>query len=236
MADNVEIQGLEFQIQENSTGAVAGLENLKKALSGLKGATTSSANGLSKTVKSVKELRNALSGLNSGDVSSKLTRIANGLRALEQVKVSGSLANRLTALNTALSKLKWTDGDKIKTLVDGLKPLTELGRANLTSFLNQLGKLPGVIDELKKADIDKFTQQMKCRRCPMVFPHFHPGFSGLSPVPTDTTTQCRTLPPEPDCSPMFSEVSNLLLFSMDCAESLPCWVRQSPSPTNIRKT
>ena len=161
MADNVEIQGLEFQIQENSTGAVTGLENLKKALSGLKGATTSSANGLSKTVKSVKELRNALSGLNSGDVSSKLTRISNGLRALEQVKVSGSLANRLTALNTALSKLKWTDGDKIKTLVDGLKPLTELGRANLTSFLNQLGKLPGVIDELEKADIDKFTQQMK---------------------------------------------------------------------------
>lgn len=161
MADNVEIQGLEFQIQENSAGAVTGLENLKKALSGLKGATTSSANGLSRTVKSVKELRNALSGLNSGDVSSKLTRIANGLRALEQVKVSGSLANRLTALNTALSKLKWTDGDKIKTLVDGLKPLTELGRANLTSFLNQLGKLPGVIDELEKADIDKFTRQMK---------------------------------------------------------------------------
>ena len=64
MADNVEIQGLEFQIQENSTGAVTGLENLKKALSGLKGATTSSANGLSRTVKSVKELRNALSGLN----------------------------------------------------------------------------------------------------------------------------------------------------------------------------
>ena len=30
MADNVEIQGLEFQIQENSAGAVAGLENLKK--------------------------------------------------------------------------------------------------------------------------------------------------------------------------------------------------------------
>ena len=31
MADNVEIQGLEFQIQENSAGAVTGLNNLKKA-------------------------------------------------------------------------------------------------------------------------------------------------------------------------------------------------------------
>ena len=39
MADNVEIQGLEFQIQENSEGAVSGINNLKKALSGLKGAT-----------------------------------------------------------------------------------------------------------------------------------------------------------------------------------------------------
>lgn len=163
MADNVEIQGLEFQIQENSAGAVTGLENLKKALSGLKGAAGSGVDGLNATNKSIRELKNALSGLNSGDVSKKLTQIATGLKSLEQVKgikISSSIPNQLNALNTALSNLKWTDGDKIRTLVDGLRPLSELGRANLTSFINQLGKLPAVIDELEKADIDKFTRQM----------------------------------------------------------------------------
>ena len=164
MADNVEIQGLEFQIQENSAGAVAGLENLKKALSGLKSVTGSSVRGLDSTSKSIRELKNALSGLNSGDMSRKLTQIASGLRALEQVrgvKISSSIPNQLNALNAALKNVRWTDGDKIRTLVDGLRPLSELGRANMTSFINQLGKLPALIDELEKADVDKFTRQMK---------------------------------------------------------------------------
>lgn len=164
MADNVEIQGLEFQIQENSAGAVTGLENLKKALSGLKSVTNNSVKGLDSTSKSIRELKNALSGLNSGDMSRKLTQIASGLRALEQVrgvKISSSIPNQLNALNAALKNVRWTDGDKIRTLVDGLRPLSELGRANMTSFINQLGKLPGLIDELEKADIDKFTRQMK---------------------------------------------------------------------------
>lgn len=164
MADNVEIQGLEFQIQENSAGAVTRLENLKKALSGLKSVTGSSVKGLDSTSKSIRELKNALSGLNSGDMSRKLTQIASGLRALEQVrgvKISSSIPNQLNALNAALKNVRWTDGDKIRTLVDGLRPLSELGRANMTSFINQLGKLPALIDELEKADVDKFTRQMK---------------------------------------------------------------------------
>ena len=164
MADNVEIQGLEFQIQENSAGAVTGLENLKKALSGLKSVTGSSVKGLDSTSKSIRELKNALSGLNSGDMSRKLTQIASGLRALEQVrgvKISSSIPNQLNALNAALKNVRWTDGDKIRALVDGLRPLSELGRANMTSFINQLGKLPALIDELEKADVDKFTRQMK---------------------------------------------------------------------------
>lgn len=164
MADNVEIQGLEFQIQENSEGAVSGINNLKKALSGLKGATGASVTGLNATSKSIRELKNALSGLNSGDVSKKLTQIATGLKALESaknIKISSSIANQLNALNAALANVRWTDGDKLRTLADGLRPLSELGKANMTTFINQLKKLPTVIEELEKADIDKFTQQMK---------------------------------------------------------------------------
>ena len=164
MAGNVEIQGLEFQIQENSEGAVSGINNLKKALSGLRGATSISVTGLNATSQSIRTLRNALSGLNSGDMSKKLTQIATGLKALESaknIKISSSIANQLNALNAALVNVRWTDGDKLRTLADGLRPLSELGKANMTTFINQLKKLPTVIEELEKADIDKFTQQMK---------------------------------------------------------------------------
>lgn len=163
MADNVEIQGLEFQIVNDSTQAVAGLQNLINTLNRLKTATNGGATGLSKTAQGIRELSSSLKGLNSGDASQKITRLTNALTALSQVgnvKISSSIANQLTAINTALADLKWTDGDKLTSLANGLRPLSELGKANMTTFINQLSKLPKVIEDLEVADIDKFTQQM----------------------------------------------------------------------------
>lgn len=163
MADNVEIQGLEFQIVNDSTQAVNGLQNLINTLNRLKTATNGGATGLSKTAQGIRELSNSLKGLNSGDASQKITRLTNALTALSQVgnvKISSSIGNQLTAINTALAGLKWTDGDKLTSLANGLRPLSELGKANMTTFINQLGKLPRVIEDLEAADIDKFTQQM----------------------------------------------------------------------------
>ena len=163
MADNVEIQGLEFQIVNDSTQTEQGMEALRNTLGRLRTACGSTATGLSGTAKSVRELKNALQGLNSGDVQQKITRIAGALNALGQVsnvKISSSVANQLTAISGAIDNLKWTDGDKLTALADGLRPLSELGKSNLTTFINQLGKLPTVIEELEKADIDKFTRQM----------------------------------------------------------------------------
>lgn len=164
MADNVEIQGLEFQIVNDSTQAVAGLQNLINTLNRLKTATNGGATGLSKTAQGIRELSNSLKGLNSGDASQKITRLTNALTALSQVgnvKISSSIANQLTAINTALAGLKWTDGDKLVALANGVRPLSELGKANMTTFINQLSKLPKVIEDLEAADIDKFTRQMK---------------------------------------------------------------------------
>lgn len=163
MADNLEIQGLEFQIVNDSTQAVTGLQNLINTLNRLKTATNGGATGLSKTAQGIRELSNSLKGLNSGDASQKITRLTNALTALSQVgnvKISSSIANQLTAINTALAGLKWTDGDKLTSLANGLRPLSELGKANMTTFINQLSKLPKVIEDLEAADIDKFTQQM----------------------------------------------------------------------------
>lgn len=163
MADNVEIQGLEFQIVNDSTQAVTGLQNLINTLNRLKTATNGGATGLSKTAQGIRELSNSQKGLNSGDASQKITRLTNALTALSQVgnvKISSSIANQLTAINTALAGLKWTDGDKLTSLANGLRPLSELGKANMTTFINQLFKLPKVIEDLEAADIDKFTQQM----------------------------------------------------------------------------
>lgn len=161
MADNVEIQGLEFQIVNNSAQAVAGLQNLISTLNRLKTATNGSATGLSKTAQSIRELSNSLKGLNSGDASQKISRLATALATLGNLSSFRSTVNSIAKLNTALDQLKWTDGDKLTALANGLRPLSELGKANMTTFINQLSKLPKVIEDLEAADIDRFTQQMR---------------------------------------------------------------------------
>lgn len=161
MADNVEIQGLEFQIVNDSTQAVTGLQNLINTLNRLKTATNGGATGLSKTAKGIRELSNSLKGLNSGDASQKINRLVTALSSLSTLGSFRPMANALTKLNDAITNLKWTDGDKLTSLANGLRPLSELGKANMTTFINQLSKLPKVIEDLETADIDKFTQQMK---------------------------------------------------------------------------
>lgn len=160
MADNVEIQGLEFQIVNDSSQAVEGLKALTNTLNRLKTATSGSATNLSKTAQSIRELSNALKGLNTGDASQKINRLATALSTLGSLSNFRSTVNSLTKLNTALGNLKWTDGDKLASLATGLQPLSELGRSHLTSFITQLGKLPEVMEKLEAADLDKFTKQM----------------------------------------------------------------------------
>ena len=60
MADNVEIQGLEFEIVNNSKDTVKGLEALIDTLKALKTATSGGTGGLSKTADSIRKLNDAL--------------------------------------------------------------------------------------------------------------------------------------------------------------------------------
>ena len=208
MPENLELQGLEFQIVNDSSQAVRGLEKLSKTLENLKTDTRGGISGVSSAAKAVERLSKALSNVNASETGQKVAAIRNavsslqglsgvtipkaltarfselnialngmsieninklasfgtGLNALSRVgdvKISSSISNQLAAINTTLANLKWTDGDKLTALADGLRPLTELGRANLTTFINQLSKLPKVIEDLEAADIAKFTQQMK---------------------------------------------------------------------------
>lgn len=165
MADNVEMQGIEFQIVNDSAAASAGVEVLAKKLTELKTSISGSTTALSKVAAGISDIKKAVNNMNTGDFASKMNRISDTLSSLksktEGLKISSSIANQLTDITAALDNLKWTDGDKLSALADGLRPLSELGKANLTTFINQLSKLPKVIGDLEKADIDKFTQQMK---------------------------------------------------------------------------
>lgn len=165
MADNVEMRGIEFQIVNDSAAASAGVEVLAKKLTELKTSISGSTTALSKVAAGISQIKNAVNNMNTGDFANKINRISSSLSNLkgqtDSLKISASIGNQLAAINQAITNLPDTPGEKLRNLASGLQPLSELGRSNMTSFINQLKKLPEVIQELEKADIDKFTQQMK---------------------------------------------------------------------------
>lgn len=78
--DNLEIQGLEFQIKENSDRAVASLGRLEKALSSLKTATSGGASGLSGASKQLRSFNSALNNMQNNTKSGKLGGVFQALK------------------------------------------------------------------------------------------------------------------------------------------------------------
>jgi hypothetical protein len=204
-ADNVEMQGIEFQIINDSDEATNSIERLGKALAELKINVKGGISAVSRAGSAISKLRTALDGIDTSGIANKLKGVSDAVNqlnispnakissslpknitalnaavaniqpekivqlgsALQAVanssgaKISATLPKNITALNTALAGLDAGGIAKLSGLADGLRPLGELERAKLTSFTNQLSKLPAVIQELDKVDLDKFTQQMK---------------------------------------------------------------------------
>ena len=152
------------EIVSVASGASNVGRNISQMVSALKGLSQiKTPKGLSSLANQLDKLKVSVSGANGSEIADTMTALSNGVRAFSSignVKISSSIANQLSAIQTAVSGIKWTDGDKIEALANGLRPLSQLGKAQLTTFINQLSKLPSVIEELDKADLDKFATQM----------------------------------------------------------------------------
>lgn len=159
----VEIQGLEFQIQEDSAGAVAGLENLKTTLEQLKGATANAA-GLGKIASALKNIGAASQQLGSitgfKTLEANATSLAAAMKPLENIGKSGfsSMINGLKNVNAATESLNNADlgtfATKIQQVTDAMKPLaTEAANVYVAlkwlpdmvnKVVNGTGKIPAV--------------------------------------------------------------------------------------------
>lgn len=159
---SIEIDHLEIKIQADAKNASEGIDKLTAALQGLKNMTKGGA-GLTAVANQLSKLNTALSGISIKGVST-LNHLGKGLKnlyGLENVKISSSIGNQITSIANAANKLDASFQAKMTALADGLRPLSTLGKANLTTFITQLGKLPAVMKELEKANMGTFAAQMK---------------------------------------------------------------------------
>lgn len=147
-----------------TNGASSASKKVSQMVNALKGlSSVKTPNGFKSLADQLDKLKNSVSGLNGSDFTSNMNAVSSSLMsisALGNVKISSGIANQIKAIGSAVKEIKWTDGDKLQTLANGIQPLSQLGKAQLTTFINQLRKLPEVIEQLDKSDLGKFAQQM----------------------------------------------------------------------------
>lgn len=119
--------------------------------------------GLTSTANQVKKIADAASKLSEENIK-KLSNLATAIDRLGSagnVKISPSIGRQLGSIADAANKLQGTDLTKLTQLADAMRPLSTLSAAHLTSYTNQLGKLPKVIDDLHTADLDRFIAEVQ---------------------------------------------------------------------------
>lgn len=142
VADNVEIKGLEFEIESNVTESVKGLQSLTRTLNSLRKATGKGL-GLNAITRDLPKLRKAINDLNSSQTK-KLADLATAFETLNSAsKIKGltTLSKQLTSLSEAIQTFKFTDGDRLTSVANGLQSLGAVGNLNLGNHAKQINKL-----------------------------------------------------------------------------------------------
>lgn len=158
------MQGIEFQIVNDSAEAAKSIEILTRKLNGLKTSLYGSSTAFKKASDGLNSISASLSKMNTGNFESQLQRISKGLNSLnaatQGLKVSASIGNQLSQIGSTLNNFPSGASAKLHDLANGLQPLSTIGKSNLTTFINQLKKLPEVIVSLDSVNMSKFTAQM----------------------------------------------------------------------------
>lgn len=98
--------------------------------------------------------------------SKGLTDLTSTLNKLKEStnSVSGKLqtiSTNLKSLNEAVAGINPSNVDNIGKIADNLRPLSELGKAKLTTFINQLTKLKDVNNQLDTQTIAEFAAKIE---------------------------------------------------------------------------
>ena len=125
----VELEGLEFQIQTSSDGAITHLKNLTEALTALRSASTNQR-GLSNTVSKLRELSSAFTGVS--DKFASLSNLSTALSNLSNAKVSATLGKNIASVISSAKGLDDATVERLERFSDAIGNLSGGGgRVNI---------------------------------------------------------------------------------------------------------
>ena len=154
------IESLELEILSSSQSAESGLDKLTASLGKLKAATKGGL-GLTAVAKQIKAVNDATSGINANGVSN-IEGLAKAIQLLSGTKVSSTIAKQITAVSAALNGADFTSSkEKLNSLAEALAPLSNLPKSNLASYVNNLKKLPEVLNQLDDNTLSALSDKIQ---------------------------------------------------------------------------
>ena len=154
------IESLELEIQSSSQSAENGLKALSASLEKLRAATKGGL-GLRSIAKNLQAVNTATNGMNPSAVNN-VTGLVKAIQLLKGTKISSTISTQITAISTALNGADFTSGKaKLEELATALSPLSNLPKTNLSSYVNNIKKLPEAFDKIDANTISAVTQKCK---------------------------------------------------------------------------
>lgn len=150
-----------MQIRDNSKEAASGLDALAGTLDKVK--TAANGFNMRRVATQLSNLSAVVNGINASgakrlnDLSFALDRMGK----LGNIKISSSVGRQLQSISTAAASLQNVDLSRISALAETLRPLSELRGSRLTSYINQLGRLPEVVQALERSKLDAFVADIR---------------------------------------------------------------------------
>ena len=177
MADTPTVDSIQIEIEASSEKAVSKINGLVSSLQQLKSVSSGFTSSLKNVVtginslEKIKEIKNAetvakqLEALKraangfSNNVGDNLVLLAAGLKELSGLSISKSAAENMTKLSEALRNIHEKDAKRLSAVAQSMTAISQV--PSMTKAINQLDKLPEVLERLQGADISGVAGKMR---------------------------------------------------------------------------
>lgn len=157
MADNVQMQGLEFEIVGDGKKVSSGLDALANSLKKVK-AATSGGIGLQKIASELKEFQKAVSGLQLGETAKSIRSIANAIGKIGKIEFN---ANGIQNASASLKGIADLDFGNLK---DAAASVSEIAKSSgISKVVSSDGRSPissKVTSDIPEVRVSDVTQEI----------------------------------------------------------------------------
>ena len=154
------IESLELQVQSSSQSAQSGLDALTNSLSKLKSATKGGI-GLTAVVNQVNKLNSSMNSLSSSKIANlkDLMNSLSGLKSLQGVKVSSTIAKSITEIGNATSGLNSDGVMMLRELAPALNSLSSIGNVKISSTVGKgIASIVSATNSINVSELSKIKE------------------------------------------------------------------------------